>query len=240
MEPRVAPPGCHDQAHRRRANDPARELRTVQPGRADRRARARSTRVPPPHDDGVRCGDRRLHAASSRWSIPGSTCSSIPRCARRARTSTPSASIASSAAGWRWRSPTSARTARLHRLDGCRRPVSRGDAHAARRPQPAGLRARQRHRRSALSVDEPGRYSLTYNGLVMAVEKRRVPRLAGVWLVHVLEGVRAAGVQRRRPPQARRSAPSRRPPFRATSAAIPTTSPTRVAGCRTIARTCSG
>ena len=56
-------------------------------------------------------GDRRLHAASSRWSIRESTCSSIPRCARRARTSIRLAWIARSVAGSRWRSRTCARTA---------------------------------------------------------------------------------------------------------------------------------
>ena len=64
--------------------------------------------------------------------------------------------------------------AQLHRLDGCRRSVSRGDADVARRPHRAGVRARQRarpHRRFLLT--NPDGYSLTYNGLVMAVEKRR-------------------------------------------------------------------
>ena len=107
----VAAPGRHHEAHRRRPNDAARELRAVQPGRADRRARPLPPRRDPSHDDRLRCRDRRLHDASSRWSIRRSTCSSIRRRARHARTSTPSAWIAKSGAGWRWRSRTCARMA---------------------------------------------------------------------------------------------------------------------------------
>ena len=39
-------------------------------------------------------------------------------------------------------------------------------------------------------------YSMAYDGLVMAVEKRRSGRLAGVRLVHLVEGVRVDGIQR--------------------------------------------
>ena len=45
----------------------------------------------------------------------------------------------------------------LHRLDRCRRPVSRGDAHAAGRPAATGVRDRQRHRRSPLPADQSRR-----------------------------------------------------------------------------------
>ena len=147
LERVVAAPGRHREAQRRWPDDAAGELRAVQPGRADRRARPlpprgrRRSRRPP--------SIRRPAAtrASSRSSIPRSTCSSIPRRARRAPTSTPigvdrevgrrlAVADRVRAQGWR----------QLHRLDGRRRSVSRGDADVARRPQRAGVRARQRAR----------------------------------------------------------------------------------------------
>ena len=62
LEHRVAAPGCHHEAQRRRPNGAAGELRAVQPGRADRRAGALPSRWDPDHDEGLRSGDRRLHA----------------------------------------------------------------------------------------------------------------------------------------------------------------------------------
>ena len=151
----------------------------------------------PDHDGRVRSGDRRLHDASSRWSIPESTCSSIPRRARRARTSTPLAWIARSVAGWRWRSPTSARTARNFigwtDVGGQYREETRT---LARRPQRAGVRARQRPGRSPLSVDESRR-------ILADVQRprdgrRKAPvRTAGRRLAPIrCRGRRAAGLQR--------------------------------------------
>ena len=170
----VAAPGCHREAHRRWPDDAAGELRAVQPGRADRRAQP----VPPwcdaDHDGRLRSGDRRLHDASSRWSIPESTCSSIPRRARRARTSTRSAWIASSAAGSRWRSPTSARTARNFigwtDVGGQYREETRTLPDG--RSVPVFVLVNSTADRRFLLTNPDG-YSLTYNGLVMAVEKRR-------------------------------------------------------------------
>ena len=58
-------------------------------------------------------------------------------------------------------------------MDGCRRSVSRGNEELARRPQRAGLRAHQCPGCSPFLLTNPEGYSLTYNGLVMVVEKRR-------------------------------------------------------------------
>ena len=167
--------GRHGEAQRRRPDDAAGELRAVQPGRADRRARAVSPGSDADHDDGFRSGDRRLHAHRLGGRSQDATCGSIRTCARRAPTSTRSASIARSAVespigdrlrpqGWR----------RFHRLDRRRRSVSRGDADAGRRPHAAGVRCSSTApaaRRFLLT--NPDGYSLTYNGLVTVVEKRR-------------------------------------------------------------------
>ena len=85
----------------------------------------------------------------------------------------------------------------LHRMDGRRRSVSRGDAGRLPdgRSVPVFVLINATAARRFLLTNPDG-YSLTYNGLVMAVEKRRSARLAGVWLVYVLEGLRAAGLQR--------------------------------------------
>ena len=48
-------------------------------------------------------------------------------------------------------------------------------------------------------LTNPNGYSLTYNGLVMAVEKRASNGWQVVWLVYIFEGLRAAGVQRNDP-----------------------------------------
>ena len=212
-------------------------------GVLDRRAQPVPPRRDPDHDQRLRSGDRRLHALSSRWSIPRSTCCSIPRRARRAPTSTRLASIASSAVDWRWRSPTSARTAATSSawtdVGGQYREETRtlADGRSVpvfvldQRPPPA--------RRFLLT--NPDGYSLTYNGLVMVVEKRRSNGWQAFGSYTFSRAVRAAGVQRSDRRRMRRSAPwprrSRRP---SRSGAIPTTSPTRTAGCRTIVRTCSG
>ena len=99
---------------------------------------------------------------------------SIPRRARRAPTSTRSASIAKSAAGSRCRRLRAQERRRLHRLDRHRRSVSRGDADVARRPQRCRCSARQRRRlERRFLLTNPDGYSLTYNGLVIVAEKRR-------------------------------------------------------------------
>ena len=154
------------------------------------------------------------YTATSPVVDPRATCSSIPTCARRTRTSSPSASIAKSAAGSRWRSPTSARMAPTS-SDGRMSAVSiaRRRGRCADGRTRAGVRARQRarpHRRFLLTNPD---------GLLADVQRPRdgrrktpVPRLAGVWLLHVVEGLRAAALQRddrrgragqhrRRPPQ---------------------------------------
>ena len=45
-------------------------------------------------------------------------------------------------------------------------------------------------------LTNPEDYSLTYNGLVIAVERRRSARLAGIRVLHAVEGVRAAALER--------------------------------------------
>ena len=88
-------------------------------------------------------------------------------------------------------------------------------------------------------LTNPDGYSLTYNGLVMAVEKRRSHGWQAFGSYTFSRVVRAAGVQRddRRGRAGQHRAP---PPQPARSGTIPTISPTRAAGCPTIARTCSG
>ena len=87
-------------------------------------------------------------------------------------------------------------------------------------------------------LTNPEAYSLTYNGLVMAAEKRRsdgwqafgsytLSRASGL---QPSSGALAAGSQIRAPSPVRLSERSGK---------IRTVSPTRAAGCRTIARTCS-
>ena len=115
--------------------------------------------------------------------------------------------------------------------------------HARRRPHAAGIRARQRHRRSPLSADESRRL------LADLQRPRDGRRKAAV----ATAGRRPAPTRCRGRPGCRppagppppapqvstvRPAGTFAPPSR--SAAIPTISPTRAAGCRTIARTCCG
>ena len=187
------------------------ELRAVQPGRADRRVRAVPPRRDADHDDRVRSGDRRLHDASSRWSIPESTCSSIRTRARRAPTSTPLAWIARSVAGSRWRSPTSARTAPTSSAG----PTSAVSIARRRGPLPDGRSVPvfvlvNSHGRSPLPVDESRR-------LLADVQRprdgrRKTPRpTAGRRSARTrFRGPSGCRPPAGRPPRARRSAPSAR------------------------------
>ena len=61
VERGVAASGRDGQAQRGRPDDAARELRAIQSGCADGRAEPDSPRRDLDHDDGVQCGDRRLH-----------------------------------------------------------------------------------------------------------------------------------------------------------------------------------
>ena len=70
------------------------------------------------------------------------------------------------------------------------RPLPDGTHRAGVRCSSTPLAARR------FLLTNPDGYSLTYNGLVRRRRQAPVQRLAGVWLVYVLEGVRAAGVQR--------------------------------------------
>ena len=156
LERGVAAPGRHREARWQRPDDAARQLRPIQSGRADRRARpdlAQASRR------SRRWRTRRRPAAirgSSRWSIRRST---------RARSSHAHAAYRRVLAGARSRDHAAAEGVgrvhpkarqRLHRLDGHGRPVPRGDANARRRHGAAGLRPDERHVRSALLPDEPG------------------------------------------------------------------------------------
>ena len=81
-------------------------------------------------------------------------------------------------------------------------------------------------------------YSLDYDGLAIAVEKRRAHgwQAFGSYTLSRASGSRPPAVP---PPQAPSSAPWRRLRRRAsTSDATRTTSPTRMASCRMIVRTC--
>ena len=81
----------------------------------------------------------------------------------------------------------------------------------ARRPNPPGVRARQLHGRSSFPGDEPGRLLVTYNGLVIAAEKRpsRGWQAFGSYTYSKARDCRCPAEQ---PPQARSSAPSRSSP----------------------------
>ena len=150
------------------------QLRAVQPGRADRRARC----LPPGRDARSRRPISIRRPAATRqpagWSIPDSTCGSIPTRARRTRTNTPSASIARSVAGSRLRSPTFERTAPTSsagRMSAVSIATTRGRCPTAAAVPVFALVNAAADRRFLLANQEG--YSLTYNGLVMAVEKRR-------------------------------------------------------------------
>ena len=125
------------------------------------------------HDEGLRSGGRRLHARTlgGRSQQPAAR---SRRRARRARMSTRLAWIARSAAGSPWRSPTSARMARTS-LGGRMSAVSitrRRGRWTAAAPCPCSSSTDDSPAR-LFRLTNPEGYSLTYNGLVMAVEKRR-------------------------------------------------------------------
>ena len=88
-------------------------------------------------------------------------------------------------------------------------------------------------------LTNPEGYSLTYNGLVMALDKRRSHgwQAFGSYTYSRVDGLQASSGTTPGGAQSSTVAPVAR--LSPTSAAIPTTSPTRVDGCRTIARTCS-
>ena len=130
---------------------------------------------------------------------------------------------------------------RLHRVDGCRRPVCRGTPEAGRRQQRAGVLARYgRHScgRPPLSIDQSRRL---LDDLQRTGDGGREAAVQGWQVFGSYTWSKAYGLlalQRHdgggRADRARSRRRSPRP-----SAAIPTISPTRAAGCRTIARTCA-
>ena len=190
------------------------ELRQIQPGRADRRARGRSIRARPRSRRAafeaatgdytrVRVGGRshRQPAARSRHA------------ARRAPTSTPSASIARSVAGSPWRWPTSARMARnfIGWTD------VGGQYRSRRGPLPDGRSVPVFALDTSVTPTSARRFLLTNpDGYSLHVQRPRdggrkatVQRLAGLRLVYVLEGLLDCSRPAGRPPRARKSARSR-------------------------------
>ena len=190
------------------------------------------------HDHRFRSADRRLHAhrlggRSQDQSAPGSR-----TCAHRIRTSIPLVWIARSVAGSQWRSPTFARMAPISSAG----PTSAVSIARDTQTLPDGthhtvfeLVNASAARRFLLT--NPDGYSMTYNGLVLAVEKRRIDgwqafgsyTLSRAVGLQPSSGTTAAGAQ----------VSTVAPPNRARSGAIPTISPTRAADCQTIDRTCS-
>ena len=208
LSPRL---GVTSEAHRRWPDDAARELREVQPGRADRRARRDSPRRDPDHDGRVRSGDRRLHDASS-----GGRSQNQP--AARSGDARAAHGRVLHWRGSRDRSP--ARGGDRLRPQGRRATSSDGRMSAvsiARRrgrcptaaAVPVFVLANSTAARRFLLTNPDG-YSLTYNGLVMVVEKRRSDgwQAFGSYTFSRVSGCRPpAGAPRR----ARRSAPSPAP-----------------------------
>ena len=94
--------------------------------------------------------------------------------------------------------------------------------------------------RSPLPVDESGQLLADLQRPGDGRRKAPVQRLAGVRLLHAVESVRTAALQR----HDRRGRAGQHGRARGgqhdVRTAIPTTSPTRAAGCPTIGRTCSG
>ena len=198
--------GVDREAQRGRPDDLARQLRTIQPGRPDGRTRSDPPRCEPDHDEGfdpATGGYTRLISVVDPKHQPAARSAT---CARRTRTSTRSASIARSGAGWR--------CDRLH-PQGRQRTSSDGRTSA-------GNIARRRGRCPTASVPvymlvnstadrrflltNPDEYSLTYNGLVIVVEKRRSHGWQAFGSYTYSQGVRTAAVQRHDRRRPRRSA----------------------------------
>ena len=236
LSPRL---GVTSEAHRRWPHDAARELRAVQPGRADRRVRRDSTPVRPrprrPRSIRRPAATRRIvKVVDPRINLQLDPETRAPR--------TDEYSIGVDREVGRRLAVAIAYVRKngeqLHRMDGCRRSVSRGVADVARRPQRAGVRARQLHRpHRRFLLTNPEGYSLTYNGLVMAVEKRRSDgwQAFGSYTFSRVSGLQASSGSAAAGAQVSSVAGATQLTF----GRIPTISPTRAAGCRTIARTCS-
>ena len=158
---------------RRWPNDIAGKLRAVLPGPVDGRGQPIHPGVTPmtttAFDAATGCYTTLVSVVD-----PRSTCWSIPTRARRGPMSIRLAWIASSAPRWLWRSPTSTRAAPT---------ISDGRMWAAciseetrtlpdGRSVPVFVLVNSTADRRFL-VTNPDGYSLTYNGLVMRVEKRR-------------------------------------------------------------------
>ena len=239
----VATAGCHDKAERRRSDDPEGELRTVLPGRLHGRVGTVSPRCDGGHDDRLQCRHRRLFGRAPSRSIPKSTCSWIPTM-RAPRTDEYSIGV-DRAVGRRLTVSIA-----YVRKDGSdfiswtdvAGQYVEGTQTLADGRSVAGVPAEHgchSNGSAPLSVDESRWIFADLQRPRDGGGKAPVERLAGVRLVHVVEGVWAAALQRhvggRHADQHRLAAASPR-----RSDAIPTISPTRAAACPTIARTSRG
>ena len=158
VERGLAASGCHGKAHRGRPDDAARELRTVQSGRADGRAEPVSPRRDLDDDDGVQCGDRRLHHASCPWSIRSINLALDPN-TRTPRTDEYSVGLDREitprlAAAVAYIRKSGSDFIAWTDVGGQYREETRT---LRRRPQPAGVRPHERDRRQAFPADEPRR-----------------------------------------------------------------------------------
>ena len=169
----------------------------------------------------------------------------IPRSGRRTPISTRLAWIARSVDGSRYPSSTSARTAATS-SDGTKSPVEYREesGNVDGRPDRAGLEADHAFGGSPLSVDESRRLLADLQRPGHRRRKTPVPRLAGVRVLHAVEGVRAAALERddrRRRAGRDRGLPARLVRSRGHVRAGSERSHQRAtAACPTIARTCSG
>ena len=173
LERLVAAPGRDDHAHLRWSNDAEGELRKVPSGCADWRTGADSSRPDTDHDHGLRPSNRRVYTSGVGGRSAKPTSVSIPRPARRARTSTRWQWTASSVAGSQWRSRTSAKNGENFigwtDTGGIYREETRTMADGRVVPVFVLTNGTASRRFLLTNQDE---YSLTYNGLVTAVEKR--------------------------------------------------------------------
>ena len=132
-----------------------------------------SSRCDPDHDDGVRSGDWRLHAAWSRSSIRSQP--ALDPDTRSPRTDEYSIGMDREIGR---RLAASVAYIRKNGSDYIGWTDVGGQYREETRTLPdgrsrAGVRAHELHCRSRFLLTNPDGYSLTYNGLVMAVEKRR-------------------------------------------------------------------
>ena len=238
LERRISAARCHREAHRGRPDDAARELRTLQPGRADRRAQPRSIPASRPtttmaydaatggytqprlggrSPDQSRARPRHPHAADRRV-LGRRSIGELPAATRRA-----AAYIRKSGANFIAWTDTGGQY--------------REETRTLQRLFRAGVRAHERASDRRFLLTNPADFSMDLPRPGGRDGKAHVERVAGVRLLHVLA---RTGLQAASGTTADGAAAQHRGARDTCSAAIPTTSPTRTGGCRTIARTSSG